>query len=82
MHWLDEYHARALAEIGPMLDGETLAWLEKATACCRTTLPITGLELPRTSTFGVTEQPVSDEVTNAPIVECCEVIRERMLHDG
>ncbi|RVA71782.1 aminopeptidase family protein P, partial [Mesorhizobium sp. M7A.F.Ca.CA.001.11.2.1] len=32
LHWLDSYHARVLAEIGPMLDGETLAWLEKATA--------------------------------------------------
>lgn len=32
LHWLDTYHARVLAEIGPMLDGETLAWLEKATA--------------------------------------------------
>lgn len=32
LHWLDAYHARVLAEIGPMLDGETLAWLEKATA--------------------------------------------------
>ncbi|MGB3540306.1 MAG: aminopeptidase P family protein [Mesorhizobium sp.] len=30
--WLDAYHARVLAEIGPMLDGETLAWLEKACA--------------------------------------------------
>ena len=30
--WLDRYHARVLAEIGPMLDGETLAWLEKACA--------------------------------------------------
>ncbi len=30
--WLDAYHARVLEEIGPMLDGETLAWLEKATA--------------------------------------------------
>ena len=30
--WMDAYHARVLAEIGPMLDGETLAWLEKATA--------------------------------------------------
>ena len=28
LHWLDEYHARVLSEIGPMLDGETLAWLE------------------------------------------------------
>ncbi|RVD17328.1 aminopeptidase P family protein [Mesorhizobium sp. M4B.F.Ca.ET.017.02.2.1] len=32
LHWLDTYHARVLAEIGPMLDGETLGWLEKATA--------------------------------------------------
>ncbi|ESZ63265.1 X-Pro aminopeptidase [Mesorhizobium sp. L103C119B0] len=32
LHWLDTYHAGVLAEIGPMLDGETLAWLEKATA--------------------------------------------------
>ncbi|WP_095086976.1 aminopeptidase P family protein [Mesorhizobium sophorae] len=32
LHWLDAYHARVLAEIGPMIDGETLAWLEKATA--------------------------------------------------
>ncbi|MBN9252202.1 MAG: aminopeptidase P family protein [Mesorhizobium sp.] len=30
--WLDAYHARVLEEIGPMLDGEVLAWLEKATA--------------------------------------------------
>ncbi|MDR7035076.1 aminopeptidase P family protein [Mesorhizobium sp. BE184] len=32
LHWLDAYHARVLAEIGPMLDGEALAWLEKACA--------------------------------------------------
>ncbi|RUW65831.1 aminopeptidase P family protein [Mesorhizobium sp. M2A.F.Ca.ET.067.02.1.1] len=32
LHWLDQYHAWVLAEIGPMVDGETLAWLEKATA--------------------------------------------------
>ncbi|MEP6564886.1 MAG: aminopeptidase P family protein [Mesorhizobium sp.] len=32
LRWLDAYHAWVLAEIGPMLDGETLAWLEKATA--------------------------------------------------
>jgi len=32
LQWLDQYHARVLAEIGPMVDGETLAWLEKATA--------------------------------------------------
>ena len=30
--WLDAYHARVFAEIGPMLDGETLAWLEQAAA--------------------------------------------------
>ena len=30
--WLDAYHAQVLSEIGPMVDGETLAWLEKATA--------------------------------------------------
>ncbi len=30
--WLDAYHARVLAEIGPMLDGATLGWLEKACA--------------------------------------------------
>jgi Xaa-Pro aminopeptidase len=32
LHWLDVYHARVLSEIGPMLDGEALAWLEAATA--------------------------------------------------
>lgn len=32
LHWLDQYHARVLAEIGPMLDGDTLSWLEKACA--------------------------------------------------
>ncbi|WP_378949968.1 aminopeptidase P family protein [Mesorhizobium sp. ANAO-SY3R2] len=31
LDWLNAYHARVLVEIGPMLDGETLAWLEKAT---------------------------------------------------
>ncbi len=30
LQWLDAYHARVLAEIGPMLDGEVLAWLEAA----------------------------------------------------
>ena len=30
--WLDDYNARVLAEIGPMVDGETLKWLEAATA--------------------------------------------------
>jgi Xaa-Pro aminopeptidase len=30
--WLDCYHARVLTEIGSMVDGETLAWLERATA--------------------------------------------------
>ena len=29
--WLDAYNARVLAEIGPMVDGETLKWLEEAT---------------------------------------------------
>ncbi len=32
LHWLDEYHARVLREIGPMVGGEVLAWLEQATA--------------------------------------------------
>lgn len=32
LRWLDAYHARVLAEIGPMVDGEALAWLEKACA--------------------------------------------------
>lgn len=30
--WLDSYHARVLSEIGPMVDGEALKWLEAATA--------------------------------------------------
>ena len=30
--WLDAYHSRVLKEIGPMVDGEVLAWLEGATA--------------------------------------------------
>jgi Xaa-Pro aminopeptidase len=30
--WLDTYHARVISEIGPMVDGETLKWLEAATA--------------------------------------------------
>jgi Xaa-Pro aminopeptidase len=29
--WLNAYHARVLKEIGPSLEGEQLAWLEKAT---------------------------------------------------
>jgi len=29
--WLNAYHARVLAEIGPMVDGETLEWLKVAT---------------------------------------------------
>jgi Xaa-Pro aminopeptidase len=32
LHWLDTYHARVLSEIGIMVDGETLAWLENACA--------------------------------------------------
>ena len=30
--WLDAYHARVLAEIGPMLDGAALGWLERMAA--------------------------------------------------
>jgi Xaa-Pro aminopeptidase len=30
--WLDDYHARVLAEIGPLVDGQTRAWLEQAVA--------------------------------------------------
>jgi len=30
--WLDAYHARVLAEIGPLVDVQTKAWLEKAAA--------------------------------------------------
>lgn len=30
--WLDAYNARVLAEIGPMVDGATLKWLEASTA--------------------------------------------------
>jgi Xaa-Pro aminopeptidase len=30
--WLNAYHARVRAEIGPLVDGETLKWLEAATA--------------------------------------------------
>jgi Xaa-Pro aminopeptidase len=30
--WLDDYHARVQAELGPLLDGETRAWLAGATA--------------------------------------------------
>jgi Xaa-Pro aminopeptidase len=30
--WLDAYHARVRATIGPLVDGETGAWLEQATA--------------------------------------------------
>jgi Xaa-Pro aminopeptidase len=30
--WLDAYHARVLAEIGPMVDGAVLEWLERAAA--------------------------------------------------
>lgn len=29
--WLDAYHARVLSEIGPMVGGDTLVWLEGAT---------------------------------------------------
>jgi Xaa-Pro aminopeptidase len=30
--WLNDYHARVRAEIGPLLDGEDRRWLDKATA--------------------------------------------------
>ena len=30
--WLDAYHARVLAEIGPLVEGEVRSWLEQATA--------------------------------------------------
>jgi Xaa-Pro aminopeptidase len=30
--WLDAYHARVRAEIGPQLDGAARSWLEAATA--------------------------------------------------
>jgi Xaa-Pro aminopeptidase len=30
--WLDAYHARVLREVGPALEGEALAWLERACA--------------------------------------------------
>jgi len=30
--WLDAYHARVLAEVGPMLEAETRAWLTEACA--------------------------------------------------
>ena len=30
--WLDAYHARVAAEVGPLLDGDVRAWLEAATA--------------------------------------------------
>ncbi|MEZ5925353.1 MAG: aminopeptidase P family protein [Hyphomicrobiaceae bacterium] len=30
-HWLNAYHARVRAEIGPLLDGEDRLWLERAT---------------------------------------------------
>lgn len=32
LEWLNAYHGRVLNEIGPMVGGETLRWLEKATA--------------------------------------------------
>ena len=30
--WVDDYHARVLAIVGPQLDGEAGAWLEAACA--------------------------------------------------
>jgi Xaa-Pro aminopeptidase len=29
--WLDAYHARVLAEIGPLVDGPALDWLQAVT---------------------------------------------------
>ena len=31
-HWLDDYHAKVLAVVGPQLEGEALAWLEEQCA--------------------------------------------------
>jgi Xaa-Pro aminopeptidase len=31
IQWLDDYHARVLAELGPELSGDDRAWLERAT---------------------------------------------------
>ncbi len=31
-HWLDDYHARVVTEIGPLVPASTLAWLEAACA--------------------------------------------------
>ena len=30
--WLDAYHARVRATIGPLVDADTSAWLQQATA--------------------------------------------------
>jgi Xaa-Pro aminopeptidase len=30
-HWLDSYHARVHAVLGPLLDAPTRAWLDAAT---------------------------------------------------
>lgn len=35
--WLDAYHARVVAEVGPLLDGAAQAWL---TAACRALVPL------------------------------------------
>ncbi|HEV7252281.1 MAG TPA: aminopeptidase P family protein [Mesorhizobium sp.] len=32
LRWLDRYHGRVLAEIGPLVEGETLRWLKAACA--------------------------------------------------
>jgi Xaa-Pro aminopeptidase len=31
LHWLDSYHRRVAAVVGPLLEGADLAWLEQAT---------------------------------------------------
>ncbi len=30
--WLNHYHARVVKEVGPLLEGEDLAWLKQACA--------------------------------------------------
>jgi Xaa-Pro aminopeptidase len=31
LHWLDSYHQRVAAVVGPLLEGADLSWLERAT---------------------------------------------------
>ncbi len=32
LHWLNAYHATVLSRVGPLLEGDDLAWLERATS--------------------------------------------------